>query len=1147
MTDLEQRLSALSPERRRLAEMLLEERRRGRERAPAQGAAASADEQGAPFGLVAEEDRAKLPPDLEDAYPLAMLQLGMIYHMEMTLDDPIPAYHNVNSFHVEASFDRDALQRAVDLVVGRHATLRTSFHLESFSEPLQLVHREVKVEIQVEDLRHLDRAGQEAFLEEFFAAENRRIFDLTSPPLLRIHVHLRTDRRFQFTLTEPHVISEGWSTTSTLAEVADVYLAMAEGRPVPEATSSLPYREFVRLEREVLASEEAKDFWARRLDGWVATRLPRWPARFRPAERVRSRKPTWELPAALLTGLRKVAREAGVPLKSVLLAAHLKVLSLWSGEERVASGLEFHGRPESREGDQVRGVFINTLPVRLELERSSWVELAKRACDLETEILPFRRYPLAALQKGREGPLFEVSFTYLHFHGIDRVFDYRQMTLVRQGTSDLSVSSFPLAVTFHMAEGAADVLVLVLEHDDRELPRLQVRALRRTYERVLREIAEHPDELHDRSLPAIPSEAHLLLREWNDTAYTPGGAALMHRRIERWARETPDAVAAEHGAASLSYRELHLRADALAARLRALGVRPDVRVGLCAESSCEMLVGLLGILRSGGAYVPLDPAYPPRRLRFLLEDSGVRVLVVQPGYAELAAGARVEAIEEVPTAAGAEAPSPPPTSEPEPKPEPDHLAYVIYTSGSTGRPKGVMASHRGLVASTAARALVYRERVTSFLLLSSYSFDSSVAGIFWTLSDGGTLLLPPRGAERDPEAIGALVAARRPSHLLAVPSLYSLLLDEDGGRPLAGLRTGIVAGEACPPELVTKHRELLPATALFNEYGPTEGTVWCTVYRASAGLRGDRPPIGRPVPGARIDVLSTVTGPAPLGAPGEISLTGATLTRGYLDRPGLTAARYTPAPFGPRPGGRAYRTGDLGRWLPDGDLEFLGRKDHQVKVAGFRIELEEIEAVLGRGPGVAEALALVRDDVAAHPRLVAYVVGRKGEAPSSIALRAFLRERLPRHMVPSHLVFLDAVPRTPNGKVDRSALPAPSGDRPDSDRPYVAPRDDIERALAAVWRETLGVEEIGVHDSFFELGGSSLLLIRTHRRQRAALEADLTLADFFQSPTIAALAEIVRRGRGEGSAAAGRERAGTRKDAADQVARARALRRRSRR
>lgn len=1131
MTGLEQRLGALSPEKRRLAELLIRERR----------PPTSASSHGGPFGLLTEEDRRRLPEGLEDAYPLAKLQLGMIYHMEMTLDDPVPAYHNVNSFHVRAPFDAEALQRAVDLVVARHATLRTSFHLEGFSEPLQVVHRSVQVEIQVEDLRRFSDPEQDDLLERFFQAENRRVFDLARPPLLRVHVHLRDDQRFQFTLTEPHVISEGWSTTSTLAEIADVYLAITEERPLPEAAASLPYREFVRLEREALGSEEAREFWRQRLEGWSITRLPRWPARYRPAERARNRKPSWELPADLLARLQSLARAAGVPLKSVLLAAHLKVLSLWSGDERVTTGLEFHGRPEAREGDQVRGVFINTLPVRVPLDGLSWSDLALRAFEAETEVLPFRRFPLAALQEGRKAPLFEGSFTYLHFHGVDRVFGYEQMTLYRDGISDLSVSSFPLAVTFHMAEGSARVLALILEYDDEEFPIHQVRAVRRTFERVLRAMADDPSAPHDRALLLGPGDAQQVLVEWNDTVFEAAGEPLIHRRIERWATEAPEAVAVEDGDQALTYGELDRRAGALAVRLRALGVRADVPVGLCAERSCGMVVGMLGVLKAGGSYLPLDPAYPAPRLRFLLQDSGASVVVAEGRYAALAERSGVGTVEEIP-AAPACGPAPP-----TPELDPGHLAYVIYTSGSTGRPKGVLVTHRGLVASTAARPRVYRERVTRYLLLSSYAFDSSVAGIFWTLCDGGTLVLPPQGAERDPEQIARLAATRRPSHLLTVPSLYALLLDEDDGLPLAGLRTAVTAGEACSSELVARHRALLPATRLFNEYGPTEGTVWCSVSDTAGVREGERPPIGRPVPGARLRVLGRGMEPLPVGAPGELWLGGTGLARGYLQQPRLTAERFVPDPRGDGPGARAYRTGDLGRWLPDGEIEFLGREDHQVKLGGFRIELQEIEAAAGALPGVSEVAALVRDDAAVGPRLVLYVAGRREAAPSSAELRALLAERLPEYMVPSHVVVLESMPLNPNGKVDRAALPAPATGRRDSDRRTVPPRDEIERTLAGVWREMLGIEEIGVHDNFFHLGGTSLLLIQTHRRQRTALGADLTLAEFFRNPTIAALAEALRRGRSPDPAAAGTQRAGARKSSARHAARARALRRESRR
>jgi amino acid adenylation domain-containing protein len=646
-----------------------------------------------------------------------------------------------------------------------------------------------------------------------------------------------------------------------------------------------------------------------------------------------------------------------------------------------------------------------------------------------------------------------------------------------------------------------------------------------------------PHARHDAGLPLSPADHQQVLVEWNAAPEPACGEALIHRWIAARAAERPTAPAVEHQARSLSYAELERLAGALARRLRELGAGPDVLVGLCVERSCDMIVGILGILQAGAAYLPLDPGYPPQRVAFLLQDAGSGIVVTEGRLAErfAAPSIRLVLLDALPDTGT--------PAEPllDTGVTPDNLAYVIYTSGSTGRPKGVQVTHRTLVASTAARLAYYREPVERFLLLSSSAFDSSVAGIFGTLCQGGTLLLPPQEAERDPQLIVAQVATRHASHLLALPSLYSLVLEEEG-KPLGSLRAVIVAGEACPADLVARHVSALRETALYNEYGPTEATVWCSVHDAASPQRSERVPIGRTIPGARLYVLDPFGSPSPVGAPGELWVGGCGVARGYLHRPELTAERFLPDPYSADPGARQYRTGDVARWLPDGTLEFLGRRDHQVKVRGFRIELEEVEATLGQHPGVREAVVLARRDGGAEPRLAAYVVA--GEpAPTGGALRTFLRQRLPEYMVPAYFLFLASLPLNPNGKLDRAALPAPGSDRPELDRDYAPPRDEVERTLAAVWQEQLGLEKVGIHDNFFELGGSSLLMIQTHRRQRAVLGVELTLADMFQSPTIADLAARIQQAGSTGpSLQASQERATARKTSADQISRARELR-----
>ncbi|AKJ29466.1 non-ribosomal peptide synthetase [Caldimonas brevitalea] len=577
---------------------------------------------------------------------------------------------------------------------------------------------------------------------------------------------------------------------------------------------------------------------------------------------------------------------------------------------------------------------------------------------------------------------------------------------------------------------------------------------------------------------------------------------LLHMLIERQARLGPDRPAVACADGRLDYDTLVRRADVLAARLVAAGAAPDRIVAVCLPRSVDLVVALLAVLKSGAAYLPLDPGYPPERLDYMQHDSGACCLVADARSAAIAAaGLPVVLI-------GAPAPAALPNVPPRP-PHPDQLAYVIYTSGSTGRPKGVAITHRNACHSTLARHRWYERPVSAYLMLSSVAFDSSVAGIFWTLTQGGLLVLPEDDAHRDVAALARLVEHHRASHLLALPSLHAQLLDAEPAR-LATLTDVIVAGEACSATLVEAHHRVLPQAALYNEYGPTEASVWSLAHATRPGE--DPVPIGRPIPFIEAWVLDTALQPLPPGVQGELYLGGPALARGYLGRPDLTADRFVPHPTAA--GQRLYRTGDRVRLNAAGQAEFLGRTDQQVKIRGFRIELGEIEARLAEHAAVREAVAVVREDQPGDRRVVAYVIARP-PAPAAETLRTHLLRSLPEHLLPSAYVFVDAFPMTPNGKLDRKALPAPERA---SRAAYVAPRDDIEQQIAAVWSELLELEPVGVHDNFFELGGHSLVATQVVTRLRRRFDVELPVRELFAAPTVAGLALAVKRQRGQPAA-----------------------------
>ncbi|HEY0014798.1 MAG TPA: amino acid adenylation domain-containing protein, partial [Longimicrobium sp.] len=615
-------------------------------------------------------------------------------------------------------------------------------------------------------------------------------------------------------------------------------------------------------------------------------------------------------------------------------------------------------------------------------------------------------------------------------------------------------------------------------------------------ERVLEQVAADADVRLSRLELLGEAERALVVDEWNRTEADYPADACVHELFEAQVERTPDATALVWDGGSLAYAALNARANRLAHHLRALGVRPDVRVAICVERGPEMVVGLLAVLKAGGAYVPLDPAYPADRLKYMLADSRPAVLLSSAALAERFAAASVPVLTldgDAPALAGA-----PETDPARGGLTPDHLAYVIYTSGSTGRPKGVMVGHRGACNLVTAQVAAFGiEADSQVLQFASFSFDASVSEVLTALCRGAALHLPRRGALLAGETL--VRALDGITHVTLPPAVMATLPDD---ARLQSVRMLALAGEALP-EAVAKRWG--PGRRLINAYGPTEATVCATLHPWREGDEGS-PPIGRPMANTRIYVLDPAGKPVPPGVAGGLYVGGAGVARGYLDRPALTADRFVPDPFGGEPGARLYRTGDRGWWRADGTLEFSGRIDFQVKLRGFRIELGEIEAVLRRHESVADCVVMARAE-AGEQRLVAYVVG---EARAE-ALRAHVRGGLPEYMVPSAFVFLDALPLNPNGKLDRKTLPAP--ELTSAEERYVAPRTPVEEVLAGIWAEVLRLERVGVEESFFDLGGHSLLGTRVLSRVREGFGVELPLRAIFEGPTVAKLAGRVEEMR----------------------------------
>ncbi|MCA1565783.1 MAG: amino acid adenylation domain-containing protein [Acidobacteria bacterium] len=1050
-----------------------------------------------PFGALSDEDRRRLPDGLEDAYPLTMLQAGMLFHSN--LDPGAAVYHNVGSYHLRAPLSVEKMRRAVELLVSRHPVLRTSFDLVTFSEPMQLVHGGVPVPLEVEDLRALSAAQQEQAIKDWIESEKHKQFDWTSPPLLRFHVHRRSDDTFQLSMTEHHAILDGWSVASALTELFQTYFSLLNNNPdLVEPPRSGSFRDFVILERAALASEECRGYWREKLSESAAAILPRWPASDPPADAPSNHVIDVPISVEVSDALKQLARSQQIPLKNVLLAAHLRIMSLLSGQPDVVTGVVTHGRPEGREGERALGLFLNTVPFRQALRGGTWAELAKQTFETEREFMPYRYYQMAQIQRDQGGqPLFETVFNFTNFHVFQNLAELGDLEVL--DASLFAQTNLTFWANFSMG-ASSPAVQLTLNAEASQLRREQMEAIGGYYARALEEMACNPRHDYAHCDLLSERERNQLLFEWNDTGEDYPQADCINQLFETQVERTPDSVAVVSGSERLTYRQLNQRANQLARRLRLLGVEAETRIGICLERSTDLVVALMGVLKAGGAYVPLDPAYPQERSDFMLDDAQASILITQQSLADklrapdrklVCFDSEREQIGRLDTDNLASIVSQ------------RNLAYVIYTSGSTGKPKGVSIEHRNALAFLHwARKVFFAHEFENVLASTSVCFDLSVFEIFGSLSWGAKVILV-----EDALHLSGVPEDENVRLINTVPSAMAELV-RLGAVP-ESVRTVNLAGEALHNRLAQQAYQQGKVDRVFNLYGPSEDTTYSTYTLVERGAEGE-PTIGRPISNTQTFVLDERLRPSPIGVAGELHIGGGGLARGYLNRPELNAEKFIPDPFSTEPGARLYKTGDLARYLSDGNLEYLGRIDHQVKIRGFRIELGEVETVLSKQAGVREAVVLdcgPSDD----KRMVAYVVLDTESPLTAEQLRKGLREKLPDYMVPSSFVFLDAVPLTPNRKIDRRALRQLETAAHQTERQIVAPRDLLEFQLVRIWENIFNTSPISITDNFFDLGGHSLLAVRLVAQVRDRLKQTIPLSSLVQGASVESLASLLRQ------------------------------------
>lgn len=1010
-------------------------------------------------------------------------------------------YHIPEALRLRGKLDYESLKSAVGAIVQRHEVLRTCFSQADDGEPVQIIKPRVELDLPVEDLTALSEESQQQRIAAAMHDERELPFDLSHGPLFRMKLLKLGEDEYVLLRTFHHIITDGWSQGILNRELAAIYRAFNEGRPDPLEPLPIQYADFALWQRqrmdETLADQLS--YWKEQLAG-----IPEELAL--PKDRPRSPRQTFaaevchhSLATEQAAALKRLCQSSQSTLYMALLSAFTALLQRYSSQDDIVVGSPIANRREEQL-EKLIGFFVNSLVLRVRVDATeTFGELLSRvrgtALDAyKHQDVPFERLveELSPQRSLNKMPICQVMFLW------------QNAPMEKPGFKELDVEYVPgKGLQTHF-----DLELQAMEHGGTVhfnwiyncglFDRWRIEKMARHFARFLdAAVASTQTPLH--LFPILDEQERQFLLEWNSTDRPYEAEAMAHELFEQQVARTPQATAVFSDNRWITYGELNERANQLAHYLASLGVGPEVKVGICLERGLQMFVGLLGVLKAGAAYVPLDPKYPAERLSYMLEDSQALLLLAGRSRAsELPAfaGAVIHLEEQWKEIAAQSSNNPKPVADPE------NLAYVIYTSGSTGKPKGVAVEHRQLANQLLwageALALTSADRV---LQKASFSFDVSILETLLPLACGAGVVIAKPGGEQDLDYLVRLGIDSTVTYVDVVPSLLEGLLIH----PLVGkwtsLRVMTCGGEALKPHLVQAFYQSLPAAKLWNAYGPTETTIQST-YTICA-KEDTLITIGSPVANTYVYVLDRWLNPLPVGVAGELCIGGAGLARGYLKRPELTAERFSADPFSSQPGSRMYRTGDLVRWTVNGNLEFLGRTDDQVKVRGFRIELGEIESALHQCPEVEQAVVVAREDDSGEKRLAAYIVSRERTLDLD-KLRSYLKAGLPDYMMPSYFTFLDRLPLTPVGKVDRLALPKPEVV---SRNLFVAPRTDLEQSLARVWQEALAVPRVGLDDNFFDLGGHSLLIARIHFILREKLKREIAIVDFFTYPTVRSLAQ----------------------------------------
>ena len=1046
-----------------------------------------------------------------ESYPLSALQQGMLFH---TLSSPGSGVDIEQILcTLGERLDISAFERAWKRVIARHPILRTRFHWEGLAKPLQVVEPQVEIKLQYQDWRQVPAGECDQRIEAYLRTDRLHDFKMNLAPLMSLVLFELDDSQYQFLWTFHHALLDGRSFPLIITEVFNTYDGLVEDRD-HILDQPRPYREYIDwLQQQKLT--RAETYLRETLKGFTTATQLGVARTSDETSRVAGDMGAEEISLSLehTASLRSFAAGHELTLNTLIQGAWALLLHHYSNEEDVVFGTVRACRHWTRNGaESMIGLFINTLPIRVQISLDqpllSWLQ------QLRKQNLALRKYehtPLPKIQQWSDitpgKTLFETLVVFEN-HTLNQALRAQGNNWPQRKFHYRGQTNSPLTLL-----GYADPeMLLRIEYDRTRFEQPTIKRMLGHLQTLLEAMLTQPDMPAARLPYLTAQERQQLLLEWNDTGVAYYLDKCLHQLFEAQVERTPDAVALVFEDSRLTYGQLNRKANNLAHYLRHLGVGPDVPVGICAERSFEMVIGLYAILKAGGAYVPLDPDYPQERMAFMLEDAQVAFILTQQKLIDVLPpnDARIVCLDDpLPgevlsqrqnTGVFGDGNQPCRT-------RPDNLAYVIFTSGSTGRPKGVMNTHRAI-----CNRLLWMQDAfhltgsDAVLQKTPFSFDVSVWEFFWPLLTGARLVIARPEGHKDSSYLIEAVRKNRVTTIHFVPSMLQIFLEDPDVESCDSLKRVICSGEALPYELQERFFKRLNAE-LHNLYGPTEAAVDVTYWKCKPEGSLRIVPIGRSIANTRMYILDRHLQPVPIGVSGELHIGGVQVARGYVNRPEWTDEKFISDPFCDDPEARLYKTGDLCRYLPDGNIEYMGRNDFQVKIRGFRIEIGEIESVLSRHPAVREVVVSAREDNPGNKRLIAYLAPK--QAPPGVdELRGFLKQRLPDYMLPAAFVFLNAFPLTFSGKVDRRALPAPAEER-QTEKSYIAPQNEVEKIITSIWQEILKVNRVGVNDNFFDLGGHSLLLVRMQTRLRESFAREIPISEIFRYPTVSLLAKFL--------------------------------------